>query len=32
VVNYPEHTTSASEMEQVARSFMPDRPLAVPAA
>jgi len=32
VVNYPEHTASAREMEQVARSFLPRDSVAVPAA
>jgi GGDEF domain-containing protein len=32
VVNYPEHTASAREMEQVARSFLSGDPVAVPAA
>jgi GGDEF domain-containing protein len=32
VVNYPEHTASAREMEQVARSFLPEGALAARAA
>lgn len=32
VVNYPEHTASAREMEQVARSFLPEGSLAARAA
>lgn len=32
VVNYPEHTASAHEMEQVARSFLPEEALAAHAA
>jgi len=32
VVNYPEHTGSAHEMEQVARSFLPGNALAARAA
>jgi GGDEF domain-containing protein len=32
VVNYPEHTASAREMEQVARSFLPEGALVAPAA
>jgi len=32
VVNYPEHTASAREMEQVARSFLPEGAIAARAA
>jgi len=32
VVNYPEHTASAREMEQVARSFLSGESVVVPAA
>lgn len=32
VVNYPEHTASAREMEQIARSFLPEGALAARAA